>query len=94
MEQIFLSHKGEVAALLTAVCWTFTSLAFESAGKRVGALSLNLIRLAMGYEFKHFYLGATGSTILRSFQYGNYMVDLGTEQFRVMIGKRFNVGRK
>ncbi|MCU4165352.1 DMT family transporter [Carboxylicivirga caseinilyticus] len=47
MEQIFLSHKGEVAALLTAVCWTFTSLAFESAGKKVGSMSVNLIRLVM-----------------------------------------------
>lgn len=53
-----------------------------------------LFRLALGYEFKHFYLGATGSTILRSFKYRDYEVDLGTEQFRVMIGKRFNVGRK
>ncbi len=47
MEQIFLSHKGELGALLTAVCWTFTSLAFESAGKKVGSMSVNLIRLVM-----------------------------------------------
>ncbi len=53
-----------------------------------------LARIAIGYEFKHFYVGATGSTILRSFKYENYTVDLGTEQFRVMIGKRFDVSRK
>lgn len=51
-------------------------------------------RLALGYEFKHFYLGATASTILRSFKYKDYEVDLGTEQFRIMIGKRFDVNRK
>ncbi len=51
-------------------------------------------RVAIGYEFKHFYVGAMGSTILRSFKYEDYAVDLGTEQFRVMIGKRFNVSRK
>ena len=51
-------------------------------------------RASIGYEFKHFYLGATGSTILRSFTYKDYKVDLGTEQFRVIIGKRFDVSRK
>jgi drug/metabolite transporter (DMT)-like permease len=44
-------YLGEIAALLTAVCWTVTAMAFESAGKRVGALSLNLIRLLIGLIF-------------------------------------------
>jgi len=44
-------YLGEIAALLTAVCWTVTAMAFESAGKRVGALSLNLIRLVIGLIF-------------------------------------------
>ena len=39
------SHAGEVAALATACCWTVTALAFEAAGRRIGALSLNLLRL-------------------------------------------------
>lgn len=51
-------------------------------------------RASIGYEFKHFYLGATASTILRSFTYKDYKVDLGTEQFRFIIGKRFDVSRK
>lgn len=51
-------------------------------------------RAAIGYEFKHFYLGATGSTILRSFTYKEYKVDLGTEQFRFILGKRINVSPK
>ncbi len=49
------NHLGEIAALLTAVCWTVTAMAFESAGKRVGALSLNLIRLVIGLTFLSIY---------------------------------------
>ena len=48
-------YLGEVAALLTAACWTVTAMAFESAGKRVGALSLNLIRLVIGLFFLSIY---------------------------------------
>ncbi len=40
---------GEIAALCTALCWTGTSLAFESAGKRIGSLSVNIIRLGMAF---------------------------------------------
>lgn len=43
------SHLGETAALITAICWTITSLAFESAGKKVGSLSVNLIRLLIAF---------------------------------------------
>jgi drug/metabolite transporter (DMT)-like permease len=40
-------HAGELAALGTAACWAVTSMAFESAGRRVGSLAVNLIRLAL-----------------------------------------------
>lgn len=42
-----IERAGEIAALGTAVCWVVTALSFESAGKRIGSLSLNLIRLCM-----------------------------------------------
>jgi len=48
---ILLNHKGEIAAILTAVCWTFTGLAFEYAGKKIGSLTVNLIRLFIGFIF-------------------------------------------
>ena len=38
---------GEIIALITAVCWSFTAMSFEAAGKKVGSLSVNLIRLLM-----------------------------------------------
>jgi drug/metabolite transporter (DMT)-like permease len=40
---------GELAALGAAICWTASSLAFTAAGRRIGALSLNLIRLVMAF---------------------------------------------
>jgi len=42
-------YIGEIAALLTAVFWTVTSMSFESAGKKVGSLSVNLIRLVLAF---------------------------------------------
>ena len=45
------SHAGELAALLTAVFWTFTALAFELAGKKIGSITVNLIRLFIGFMF-------------------------------------------
>jgi drug/metabolite transporter (DMT)-like permease len=41
------NFTGELFALATALCWTVTALSFESAGKRVGSLAVNLIRLLM-----------------------------------------------
>lgn len=46
---MFQSHLGEIAALTAALCWTITAIAFESAGKKVGSLSVNLIRLVIGF---------------------------------------------
>lgn len=46
-----LSHQGELAALATACCWTVTALAFESAGRRIGSLAVNVIRLALALVF-------------------------------------------
>lgn len=38
---------GEMAALGTAVCWVATALSFEAAGRRIGSLTVNLVRLVM-----------------------------------------------
>ncbi|MBD3336193.1 MAG: EamA family transporter [Candidatus Eisenbacteria bacterium] len=44
-------YFGELAALGTAFCWTITAMSFEAAGRRVGSLSVNLIRLVMAAFF-------------------------------------------
>ncbi len=45
------SHLGEVYAIITAVFWTFTALAFTSAGKKIGSLPVNFWRLIVGLSF-------------------------------------------
>ncbi len=45
MEQYY----GEIAGVATAFCWTATSMFFEAAGKRIGSLSVNLIRLFIAF---------------------------------------------
>jgi len=46
---MFQSHLGEMAALAAALCWTITAVAFETAGKKVGSISVNLIRLVFAF---------------------------------------------
>lgn len=61
---MFGNHLGEFAALLTAIFWTVTALAFESASKKVGSLSVNLIRLCMAMVFLSLYAWVTRGLIL------------------------------
>ena len=42
---------GEIIAFLTVLCWTVGSQFFEVAGKRVGALTVNLVRLVLAAVF-------------------------------------------
>jgi drug/metabolite transporter (DMT)-like permease len=44
-------HYGEFAALATAIFWTITALAFESASRRVGSIAVNILRLVIGFIF-------------------------------------------
>jgi len=49
------SHLGEFAALLTALSWTITALANEKASKKIGSLSLNIIRMFLAVFLLSFY---------------------------------------
>lgn len=42
-----MPHAGELAALSTAACWVASALAFEAAGRRIGSLTVNLLRLGI-----------------------------------------------
>jgi drug/metabolite transporter (DMT)-like permease len=46
-----INHPGELAALLTAVFWTITALAFEAASRKIGSMVVNLLRLIAGFCF-------------------------------------------
>jgi drug/metabolite transporter (DMT)-like permease len=61
---MFQSHLGEYAALLTAVFWTITAIAFESAGKKVGSLATNLIRLFLAFIFIGIYCQITRGSFI------------------------------
>lgn len=50
-EKILIQHAGELAALLTAIFWTITALAFEAASRKIGSLVVNLLRLIIGFIF-------------------------------------------
>lgn len=43
------TYYGEIAALITAVFWTITALAFEFATKKVGTYPVNIIRLTTAF---------------------------------------------
>ena len=45
------AHLGELAALGTATCWAVSSIAFARAGRRIGSLALNLLRLGFALAF-------------------------------------------
>ncbi|MDF9829525.1 DMT family transporter [Parabacteroides sp. PF5-6] len=51
------NYLGEIISLFVAVSWTITAICFEFAGKRVGTLSLNIIRLSLA-------IGMLGLTLL------------------------------
>ncbi len=42
-----LPGLGELAAVGTALCWTISALCFTAASRRVGSLTVNIVRLAM-----------------------------------------------
>ncbi len=44
-----IKSYGEIAALLTAVCWSFNSVMFSLAGKRVGSVIVNKFRLWIAF---------------------------------------------
>lgn len=46
-----MQYTGELISLGTAMCWTLTVVSFEYAGKRVGSLPVNIIRLLFGFVF-------------------------------------------
>ena len=47
----FQSHIGEIASLAVAFCWTGSALFFEKAGRNIGSLSVNVIRIFLAVIF-------------------------------------------
>lgn len=101
---LFGNHPGEFAALLTAIFWTITALAFEAAGKRIGSLQVNFLRLVFGFFFlslfnlirgsQLFPAGATPENWLwlsLSGLVGIFLGDLFLFKSYTIIGSRFSM---
>ncbi len=50
-----IAHTGEFAALAVAIFWTITALAFESASRKAGSLTVNVLRLSLAFFFIGFF---------------------------------------
>jgi len=98
------AHLGELAALTSAICWTVTAACFESAGKRVGSLAVNFIRLVIAFVLLGCFtlitrgmflpFDASGSTwlwLLISGMTGFIIGDLFLFQAFVEIGSRISL---
>lgn len=59
-------YLGEFAALTTAVLWSFTSIFFTSAGKRIGSYHLNKIRIPTAVIFLGIMLLITDGRLIPS----------------------------
>ena len=42
-----ISHPGEIAGIITAICWTASALSFSLATRRAGSLAVNITRLVL-----------------------------------------------
>lgn len=45
------AYSGQLAALGAATCWAFSALLFANATRRLGVLTLNIVRLVVGFGF-------------------------------------------
>ncbi len=52
---MFATYQGEIFALITSFCWTISALSYESAGKKIGTVPMNLIRMTMAFVFISIY---------------------------------------
>ncbi len=99
-------YVGEIAAIATALCWAITSTAFEDAGKRIGSINLNLLRLLFGFTFLSIFtfitrggmvlpldasLEAWGGWLLLSGLVGIVIGDLLLFEAFVLIGARISM---
>lgn len=68
-----MQYLGELAALGTAACWSFTALFFSEAGKRIGSFRVNQIRLLFAVIIY---------TVILLFSTGRlFPADLNSDQF-------------
>jgi len=62
-----LNYIGEIAALATAFCWSITSYAFTNASRRIGAIQVNIDRMAFASIILICIIGIFGISLALSF---------------------------
>jgi len=62
-----LDYIGEIAALATAFCWSITSYAFTNVTRRVGAIQVNIDRMAFASIILIVIIGIFGISLTLSF---------------------------
>ena len=83
MSNYLQNYTGELAALYVSVFWTLSALFFEKSGRRLGSLSVNIIRIFMSI----FMLG-----IITLFTRGSFLATDATSQAWFWLGLSGFVG--
>jgi drug/metabolite transporter (DMT)-like permease len=104
MDSVFHSHLGELAALATALLWTFSTLAWTSAGRQIGSLAVNFNRLVIAFLLLSIYCklhlgswlppdadGKTWITLLMSGVLGFFFADICCFKSLLIIGPRLTL---
>ena len=62
-----MEFAGEISALATAFCWSITSYAFTNASRRIGALQVNIDRIAFASIIIIFIIAIFGISLTLTF---------------------------
>jgi drug/metabolite transporter (DMT)-like permease len=62
-----MNFIGEISALLTALCWSFTAYAFTDASRRIGSVQVNIDRMALASIFLFLIISIFGISLNLSF---------------------------
>jgi len=62
-----MEFAGEISALATAFCWSITSYAFTNASRRIGALQVNIDRMAFASIIIIFIIAIFGISLTLTF---------------------------
>lgn len=76
-----MNYIGEIAAIGVAVCWTLSALFFEKAGRQIGSLSVNIIRLVWAFVLLGITLLITGNQFIPTDASGYQWFWLGLSGF-------------
>ena len=70
-----MNFIGEISALATAICWSFTAYAFTDASRRVGSVQVNIDRMFLASVILLIIIFSFGISLdLTFYQIGNLIL--------------------